>query len=226
MNDTNAKKIAAEKATGYIENDMVVGLGTGSTVQWAIQKIGRQIKDGLRIRAVVSSVQSEKLAKQSGIPIISFSEIDFIDLTIDGADQVDEKNNLIKGGGGALTREKILVYNSKQFIVVVDESKCSKQLGSFPLPVEIIQFASELTVQNLEQLGCKAKIRQAGSTNFITDNGNLIVDCSFTTIKKPAQLNTQIHLIPGVVETGLFDGEHVSKIIVGFKNGSLQVIEN
>lgn len=219
----DAKKLAAEKAVENIEDGMVVGLGTGSTAYWAIKKIGERVKEGLNIRAVASSKSSEELALSSGIPIVPFSEIDFIDVTIDGADEVDADLNLIKGGGGALVREKILASNSKKFIVIVDESKLVTKLGRHPLPVEIVPFAASLTLKKLQALNCRLKIRQADNKDFITDNGNLIADCNFEQIQDPAALNAQLNSIPGVVDNGLFNHNMVYKLIVGYGDGTVKV---
>jgi len=217
----NAKKIAAEKAVEYIEPGMVIGLGTGSTAAFTIQKTGEMVRQGLDVHAVASSLQSEDLAKQAGIPLIGFENMERIDLSIDGADEVDDNGNLLKGGGGALLREKILAFNSKQFIVVTDESKRVNTLGKFNLAVEIIPFARELTMKRLEELGTNPILRQRGNQNFISDNGNLVVDCNFYPITDPAALNAMLHLIPGVVETGLFSNHLVHKIIIGYHDGSV-----
>lgn len=220
----DAKKIAAEKAVEYIEKGMTVGLGTGTTAYWAIQKIGEKIKQGLQIKAVASSQQTEDLAKQVNIPIVSFSEIKTIDIAIDGADEVDENKNLIKGGGGALLREKIIAYNSQKFLVIVDSSKLVEVLGKFPLPVEIVPFAVPLTLRKLESFGCKALIRQRDGNDFISDNKNLIADCHFEKIPHPEKLNEQLHSIPGVVETGLFSHQKVHSVIAGYANGTVKVL--
>ncbi|MWC29282.1 ribose-5-phosphate isomerase RpiA [Paenibacillus sp. MMS18-CY102] len=215
----NAKRVAAEKAVEYIGNGMIVGLGTGSTAYFAIHRIAKLVQEGLSIQAVASSKQSEALARELHIPIIPFSEIDVIDISIDGADEVDTHGNLIKGGGGALLREKILAANSKKFIVIVDESKAVAQLGKFPLPVEIVPFAFELTMKKLEQLGSNGILRlQEGRTPYVTDNGNYIVDCHFEQIGNAAKLGQQLHAIPGVVEHGLFI-QMSDTIIVGSDEG-------
>jgi len=215
------KRIAAERAVDYIQENMIVGLGTGSTAYWAIQKLGRRVQEGLRIRAIATSIQSEDLAKKLGIQLISFSDISEIDITIDGADEVDYKLNLIKGGGGALLREKIVASTSKQFIVVVDESKLVTTFGKFPLPIEIVKFGSEVTIKKLHMLGCDARLRKIDNKAFITDNGNLIVDCHFGSIDNPQQLHNLINLIPGVVDNGLFVNM-TRKVIVGYRNGEIK----
>ena len=143
-----AKRLAGEKAAEYVKDGMIVGLGTGSTAYYAIQKIGELVKQGLKIKAVATSTSSEQLARELGINLVTFAEVDSIDLTIDGADEVDPHWNLIKGGGGALLREKIVAAASKQLIVIVDESKVVAQLGKFPLPVEVVPFGFEQTSGN------------------------------------------------------------------------------
>lgn len=220
-----AKQVAAAAAVKEVKNNMTVGLGTGSTAAFAIKEIGIRVKEGLFIKAVASSVQSEQLAKREGIEIIQFSNVGVIDIYIDGADEVDADLNLIKGGGGALLREKILAYNSRQFIVIVDDSKLVNHLGKFPLPVEITPFAFELTLRNLEKLGCQATIRKKGEKNYITDNGNLIADCDFGKIIDTAKLEKSIKNIPGVMECGLFQASLVNKLFVGYEDGKLVTID-
>jgi ribose 5-phosphate isomerase A len=220
----NPKKNAAERAVDLVENNMIVGLGTGSTAYWAIQKIGERVRDGLQIRAIASSTSSETLAKEVGIPILDSDHFQPMDIYIDGADEVDEHCNLIKGGGGALLREKILASNSKKFIVVVDESKMVKRLGKFHLPIEIVPFASSLTMIQLQVLGGAPVLRKKEGQLFISDNGNLIADCNFFPINDPAELNLRIKNIPGVVETGLFLNDMVDSVFVGLPNGEVTSI--
>jgi ribose 5-phosphate isomerase A len=220
----NAKQVAAEDAVKLIQDGMTVGIGTGSTSAFAIDAISKRIKEGLSIKAVASSIRSEDLAKTAGIELIPFSEVEHIDLYIDGADEVDPALNLIKGGGGAMLREKILAFNSKEFIVIVDSSKLVPHLGKFLLPVEVTPFAMELTVRQLQKLGCTTIIRKEEDKFYITDNGNIIVDCDFKKIEQVEQLHDSINAIPGVVENGLFPKTIVSKIIVGHESGEVQVI--
>lgn len=217
----NAKKLAAEKAVELIKDHMVVGLGTGSTASHAISKIGERIKQGLSIKAVATSVASEKLALEVNIPLLPLATIESVDIAIDGADEVDARGNLIKGGGGALLREKIVAFASRRFIVVVDQSKLADTLGNFPLPVEIVPFAPALALKQLRALGCEPSIRKKEGKEFVTDNGNLIIDCRFARIEDPASLDTAIKKIPGVVETGLFLNTMVSEVIVGYENGEV-----
>jgi len=220
----NSKQLAAETAVNHIQNGMTVGLGTGSTSAFAIEAIGKKVKEGLSIKAVASSVRSEEMAKELGITIIPFAEVETIDIYIDGADEVDKDLNLIKGGGGALLREKVLSFNSKEFIVIVDGSKLVEHLGKFLLPVEIIPFASELTIRKIQKLGCNTTVRKNGEEVYITDNSNIIIDCNFTKIEKVNELNQALHAIPGVVENGLFPASMVAKVIVGYENGEVKLI--
>jgi len=222
----NAKQLAAEKAVSFLDDGMTIGLGTGSTAYWAIEKIGEKVKnEGWNIKAIATSVVSEQQARGLGIPIFDFSSISTIDVTIDGADEVDPKLQLIKGGGGALLREKIVATNSKQMIVVADESKWVETLGRFPLPVEIVHFGWERTFYKLQMLGCVAKRRMKGTDPYITDNGNYIVDCSFGEIKDPPLLQELVNEITGVVDNGLFI--HIaSKLVLGFNNGETRVISS
>ena len=220
----DAKAVAAGKAIEYIENGMAVGLGSGSTSAHAIRKIGERVSQGLRIRAVASSTQSEQLAREYGIPLTPFTGLDRIDIVIDGADEVDKHLNLIKGGGGALLREKILAYNSRQTIIIVDDSKLVDTLGKFPLPIEVTPFAVELTLAQLKRLKANPSVRMAQEERFVTDNGNLIVDCHFEAIKAPEELNIKLHLIPGIVETGLFPYTLTGSVIVGSADGTTQIL--
>lgn len=217
------KKAAGEKAAEYIRSGMTVGLGTGSTAYWAIEKIGSMVAGGLEVQAVATSLQSEKQAKGLGIPLVSFSTVGQIDLDIDGADEVDERLCLIKGGGGALLREKIIASSSKQMIVVADHTKLVAQLGRFPLAVEVIAFGWELTIRKLKALGCEPTVRMQEGKPFITDNGNLIIDCAFGVIPDPAGLRDALNNIPGVVENGLFVGI-ASRAIIGYPDGHTQQI--
>ena len=200
----NLKKIAAERAAEYIQDGMKVGLGTGSTAYFAICRLGERVREGLQIQAVATSEASDKLAREWGIPIIPFDQIGRLDITIDGADEVDPDFNLIKGGGGALLREKIVAANSDKLIIVADGSKAVQQLGQFPLPVEVVPFASEWTFQALEKLGCRPEWRMNEDERYLTDNGNLIADCRMESIVNAAELNVQLNMLPGVVDNGLF----------------------
>jgi ribose 5-phosphate isomerase A len=221
----NGKKIAAGKAIGYVKNGMTLGLGTGSTAYWAIQGIGAMVKEGLSVRAVATSVQSDELARELGIPMVPFSEVDKIDITIDGADEVDRDLNLIKGGGGALLREKIVAAATKFYIIIVDESKIVEYLGKFPLPVEVAPFAWELTERQLRALGCEPKMRMAADGKaYLTDNHHYILDCGFGKIVDPADLHQKVSGITGVMEDGFFIGM-ADIVVAGSPEGATRIIE-
>lgn len=220
MEREDLKKLAAEKAIENIEDDMVVGLGSGSTVEYALKKLGQLVRDGLKIKGIPSSIRTQRIAINEKIPLTSFEENPEIDLTIDGADEVDSSLNVIKGGGGALTREKIIAFNSKKVIIVIDDSKIVKALGiDFPLPVEVTKFGWTATKKIIENFGCIVELRKIMENEpFITDNGNYILDCEFEKISDPVQLENDLNIIPGVVENGLFIGL-VDEVIVGSKQG-------
>ena len=220
----NVKQLAAEKAVSFLDDGMTIGLGTGSTAYWAIEKIGEKVKkENWKIKAIATSIRSEEQALGLGIPIVDFSSVRTIDVTIDGADEVDEHLQLIKGGGGALLREKIVATNSQQMIVVADESKWVKTLGRFPLPVEIIHFGWERTFEKLQLLGCLAKRRMNGTGPYLTDNGNYIVDCAFEEINDAPALHAAVNEITGVVDNGLFI-QIATKLVLGFNNGETRII--
>ncbi len=215
------KKLAGEKAAEQVKNDMIVGLGTGSTVEYTLRKLGERIKnENLKIKGIPTSIHTKRIAKEENIPLTTLEENPEIDITIDGADEVDSYLNLIKGGGGALTREKIIAYHSKKEVIVVDDSKVVKALGiDFDLPIEVVKFAWPSTKKALEKFGCDIKFREIMENEpFITDNGNYILDCEFERIEDPEELEKDINNIPGVVENGLFVNL-VDEVIVGGKQG-------
>ena len=200
------KKLVAEEAVNrYVKDGMNVGLGTGSTAYFAIKRIGELVAEGYNLTCVATSVQSEDLARECGIKVVDLDEIDHLDVTIDGADEVDPKMQLIKGLGGALLREKIVAAATVKEIIIADESKIVEQLGTkAPLPVEVLQFGHKHTKFALEQQGCKAELRMKDGKVFVTDGGNYIYDCRFENgIANPFFLESRIDVIPGVVENGL-----------------------
>ncbi len=215
----NPKKTAGDRAAEHVEDGMIVGLGTGSTALFAIRRLGKRLREGLRIQGVPTSEQSRHFAEAEGIPLADLSDLSQVDVTIDGADEVDPAFNLTKGGGGALLREKIVASISRKEIIVVDPEKLKKSLGDFPLPVEVVPFGWQLLQRQLESLGCEARLRSSGQAPFITDNGNLVLDCSFGTIEDPATLEQQVNGLCGVVECGLFVGL-ADRIIVGQPDGT------
>lgn len=220
----NKKQIAGEAAVQYIEDGMIIGLGSGSTVYWAIKRIGELVAKGLRVTGVPTSLKTEKLAEAYSIPLFSFKDVTNIDITIDGADEVDPNLNLIKGGGGSLVREKIVASASKALIIVVDDSKMVSKLGKFPLPVEVTPFGFESTLKKINALGCDAIPRMRDNQLLVTDNNNFIADCHFQSIAFPAALSVALNKIPGVVENGLFC-DMADKIIIGTEHDGTETFE-
>jgi len=200
------KQRAAEAAVEYVKDGMIVGLGTGSTTEFAVKKLGERVRDGLAIRGIPTSDVTKVQAEEEGIPLIDFSETMYIDLTIDGADEIDINLNMIKGGGAALLREKIVASASKEEIIIVSHEKFVKQLGIFPLPVEVIPFGWQVIFNQLETLGGSPDLRLKQGQPLLTDHGNYIIDCRFRQIIDAAQLEQRLNMIPGVVENGLFTG--------------------
>ena len=202
------KRAAAETAAAMIEDGMVVGLGTGSTARFAIEALIRRVREGLRIRAIPTSERSAAQAREGGIPLTSFTEHRRLDLTIDGADEIESGSlNLIKGLGGALLREKIVAAASDRLVIVADGRKLVERLGGVPVPVEVVPFGWETTADRLRRLGTDPQPRRdAEGKLFCTDGGNRILDCRFGAIGDPAGLDLAIGQTVGVVETGLFIG--------------------
>ena len=199
-----AKKLTGEKATEYIEDGMIIGLGTGSTAYYAIKKVGELVRNGLKIKAVPTSKETAELAAEEGIELVELADVEALDLTIDGADEVDKNFNLIKGGGGALLREKIVASATEKLIIVVDESKLVEFLGAFPLPIEITPFSWQYTKRMVEKFSCSSEIRKEDGKIYQTDNGNYILDCNFAKIEDPIKLTVELNKLPGVVENGIF----------------------
>ncbi len=221
MDITELKRSAGEQAASYVKEGMTLGLGTGSTTYYFILKLGELVQTGLHILCVPSSEKTAELARKQGISLTDFTKVSELDLTIDGADEVDPQCNLIKGGGGALLGEKIVAAASKKFYVIVDETKLKKQLGTAPLPVEVVPFSWPIVQRKLEDLGCHAQLREQNGKVFVTDNGNYILDCHFKRIADPIKLEQEIDTIPGVVESGLFINM-ADKIIIGLSSGQVE----
>lgn len=216
------KKSAAEKAAEFIKEGMTIGLGSGSTIYFTIVKSGELVKQGLKFRAVSTSDSTTKLAQSMGISLVSIDEVNEIDLTIDGADEVDSNFNGIKGGGGALLFEKIVALSSKKNIWVVDSGKVVNTLGKFPLPVEVIPFGYKRPLKILEDLHLNPVIRKKGDDFYYTDSGNFIFDLHTGGISDPNKLNDKLKLINGVVETGLF--LNIADTIIIGKNNSTEIL--
>ncbi|MFC3562222.1 ribose-5-phosphate isomerase RpiA [Pedobacter jamesrossensis] len=201
----DAEKLAAAKeAVKLVQNDDVVGLGTGSTATFAIKELAERIKKGLKIKAAASSVKTEELAISYGIPILPLETLGSINISIDGADEFTETLNLIKGGGGALFREKIIASLSKNAIIVTDSSKKVDKLGAFTVPVEVIPLALQYALNQIEKLEGKSVLRKRDGKTFISDNGNYIVDVDFGLINNPDKVASQLNQIEGVLAHGLF----------------------
>jgi len=199
------KEAAARASLRFVRDGNVVGLGTGSTAAYAVRFLGEQVRAGLRIRGIPTSVHTGELATSLGIPLATLDECQQIDVDIDGADEFDPQLNLIKGGGGALLREKVIASASRQVVIIADSSKQVAVLGKFPLPVEVIPFAQPLVAKRIGALGSSVKLRRDVKGNpFVTDEGHHILDCSFGQIPDPPALARILSNMPGVVEHGLF----------------------
>lgn len=215
------KQMVGEEAAKLIEDGMVIGLGSGSTAKFMVYALARRIQNGLKIvGAVPTSQATESLASNLGIPLTNLDTHYELDLDIDGADEIDERLNLIKGAGGALLREKIVASCAKRLVIIGDITKQVTQLGNkFPLPIEVIPFAITPVSRRLEALGALVQVRQLGNQTYLTDNGNVILDCTFPNgIADPQQVHTHIKRIVGVVETGLFLNM-AEQALIGGPNG-------
>ena len=203
----SAKKAAGEAAADLVESDMVVGLGTGSTVAWTIKRLGERMKEeGLEFLGVPTSFQAESLAIECGIHLTTLNQHPVLDLAIDGADQVDSRLYVIKGGGAAHTREKVVACSARRFVVVADESKYVERL-THPVPVEALPFALRLVERRLKEMGGKPVLRLGRMKDgpVITDNGNFVLDVDFGVIEEPVELGAKMSRIPGLVEHGIFE---------------------
>jgi ribose 5-phosphate isomerase A len=215
------KRNAAAAAIAYVENKMIVGLGTGSTAEFALRLLAERVASGLRITGVPSSIATARLARRLRIPLIPDEGVfKKIDLAFDGADEVDPQLNLIKGGGGAMTREKVVATRSARVIIMIDQGKLVKYLGKFPLPVEVLPFGWRSTAEMLRSLGARVGLRVKDRKVVRTDNGNFVLDCGFRRIPQANILSQQIHQIAGIVDHGIFAGV-ADLVIVGKKDGGV-----
>ena len=222
MANDEEKESAARASLRFVKDGDVVGLGTGSTAAFAVRFLGERVQAGLKIRGIPTSIHTQELAASLGIPLTTLDEVQQIDVTIDGADEIDPALRLIKGGGGALLREKIVASASRKLVIIADSSKQVAMLGKFPVPVEVIKFAEALVAKKIAALGAAVKVRTDSSgRKFITDEGNHILDCNFGQIPDPPALARSLGTIPGVVEHGLFIG--MASIALVGKGG--QVLE-
>lgn len=225
---TNAaiKELVGTQAAELVQSGMTIGLGTGTTIEWLIKALGKKISSGLEIRAVSTSRASSELAQEYNIQLIELNDAAKIQLAIDGADEIDPQLQLIKGGGGALFQEKMVAAAAEEFIVIADHTKLVKELGAYPLPVEVMiinwkQVERQLT--KLFQHPLKLRMQKDGAP-FVTDHGNYIIDISFETIPNPDTINQALHNIPGIIETGLFIGM-ARKALIGYPDGQTEWIE-
>lgn len=219
------KKLAGDKAAEYVKDGMVLGLGTGSTAYHAVNAVGRMVKDGLHIQAIPTSNATEKQARELGIPLLTIDQLDHVDLAIDGVDQIDPQFNAIKGGGGALYREKVVATLAKEVIWIMDESKLVDKIGSFPLPVEIAQYGSKQAMARMEAFGWNPALRVRDGKIFVTDNGNFIADLHLGAGFDIEDVRTKLDGIVGVLEHGLFLNM-CKRIIAATSTGEIKVIEN
>jgi ribose 5-phosphate isomerase A len=216
------KEAAARASLRFVKDGQIVGIGTGSTAMHFIKLLGEQVKNGLRIRGIPTSTRSGDLAQSLGIPLTTLDECQEIAVTVDGADEVDPQMRMIKGGGGALLREKIVASATKQLVIVADATKQVGRLGKFPLPVEVIKFAQAVVTKRIAALGADVKLRVGSDGKpFLTDENNHILDCRFGAIPDPDELARELSAIPGVVEHGLFIG---MASVVLFARGS-EIVE-
>lgn len=222
-----AKRAAARAAADLVPDGAVVGLGTGSTAAFVLERLAERMRTGLRIRGIPTSDDTARRAEALAIPLVALDRLTGsppIELTIDGADEVDPQRRLIKGGGGALLREKIVAAASREMVVVVGANKLVERLGAFRVPVEVVEFGWTATARALERLGCRAELRRsAGGDPARSDGGNLLLDCDFGLIDDPAALEARIDAVPGVIECGLFVGL-AGRVFVGDVDGAVRVL--
>ncbi len=218
------KSVAAARAVEMVKEGMHVGLGTGSTAAYAVKMLGERVRKGLRIVGVPTSERTRALAAREGIPLADFTQVQELDVSIDGADEADRKLRLIKGGGGALLREKVVASVTKRFVVITDSTKVVNGLGRFPLPIEVVKFAWPVVAARVADMGAKPRLRPApGGGPFTTDEGHYILDAAFGTIADPESLARRLDEVPGVVGHGLFIG--MAHVLVIARGDSVEVIE-
>jgi len=227
MTDHDPKRISGRAAADLVQDGTDVGLGTGSTVFFVLERLAERIRDeGLRIRGVPTSVDTEQKARAMGIPLATLDDVERLDLTIDGADEIDPAFAMTKGGGGALLREKVVAHVSDREAIVVGANKLVPRLATtFRLPVEIVPFSRAVVEREVVRLGAQPELRGGEQEPYVTDNGNWILDCTYPDgIEDPARMERSLDAVPGVVETGLFVGlAHV--VCVGYEDGRCEVVE-
>lgn len=221
LSSNEIKQRVALKAASLVKPGMLLGLGSGTTMYWCVNALAEHVKEGLQFTAVPTSSEIQKLAEEKGLSLTTLNEVDSIDLTIDGADEIDTNWQLIKGGGGALLQEKLVASVSRELVIIADHSKMVEQLGNFPLPVEVVPYGWKQVQKRLEQFyKIRITLREKNNRPFLTDHGHYILDCHFKQITDAPTLNGELNLIPGVVETGLFI-DMVSGLYIGYADGSV-----
>lgn len=208
------KELAARKAVAEVQDGMIVGVGTGSTVAFAIVALAERVRAGLRIQTVATSLRTEQLVRNAGMDVLDFSALDVVDLCIDGVDEIDGSLRAIKGGGGAMLREKVVANAARRMIAIADSSKAVNRLGTALLPVEVLPFALGFVASGIGSLGGKPTLRQGPAGHYLTDQDNAVLDCAFGQIDEPAGLSATLSAIPGVLGHGLFIDE-VDALYIG-----------
>jgi ribose 5-phosphate isomerase A len=218
------KQLVAKQAAQLVQNNMTVGIGSGSTVYWLINELGNRVKKGLFFRAIPTSKKTAALCAEQNIPLAGLNDVDYIDITIDGADEVDPNLQLIKGGGGALLQEKMVAAASRELFILADETKLVQHLGKFPLPLEVIPFGWKQVQRHLkETCHVEAKLRIQDDQPFVSDHGHYILDCHFQQIENPDILTYELNAIPGVVDNGLFV-DMADMVLVGHADGTTETL--
>jgi ribose 5-phosphate isomerase A len=222
LTPNDIKRITGEKAAELIMPGMTAGIGTGTTAYWLLVALGKKVQQGLNVACVPTSKETAKIATEQSIPLATLNEVDSIDITIDGADEIDPQFQLIKGGGGALLQEKMVAAASKQLIIIADHTKLVTRLGAFPLPVEVIPFGWKQVMKHIQQAyPVDITLRQKNNAAFVTDHGHYILDCHFGQIDHAPALDLFLHTIPGIVDNGLFINM-ATKIMIGYPDGRVE----
>jgi ribose 5-phosphate isomerase A len=218
------KQLVAKQAAQLVQNNMTVGIGSGSTVYWLIMELGSRVKKGLFFRAIPTSKKTASLCAQQNIPLAELNDVTALDITIDGADEIDPNLQLIKGGGGALLQEKMVAAASRELFILADETKLVKQLGKFPLPLEVIPFGWKQVQRHIQETWqVKASLRIENDQPFVSDHGHYILDCPFHKIENPDILTYELNAIPGVVDNGLFVNM-ADLVLIGHADGRTETL--
>lgn len=224
LSSNEIKQRVALHASRLVEPGMTLGLGSGTTMYWFIMALAERVKEGLQFTAVPTSAEVQQLAEEKGITLKTLNEVEYIDLTIDGADEIDPAWQLIKGGGGALLQEKLVASVSRRLVIIADNSKLVQQLGKFPLPIEVVPYGWKSVQRRIEKsYTIDTSLREKNGKPFLTDHGHYILNCHFRQITDAPTLNGELNLVPGVVETGLFI-DMVSAVQIGYPDGSVKEI--